>query len=215
MAVPYPADDPAARRPATPVLARAAVAAGTGLATGALTSVGQAYLNSPWLSLVNSASPWLVPMFALGALWRRPGAAALAGAGTGLAELAGYYATAALRGYPAGHAILLFWAACALLGGPLFGVAGLAWWRGLPRGLRGLGAAALPAAFWAEAAVSYAWRLHYLSSAALLAVLGAGAFAATGWRGRQYVPAARWLLAALPAGVAAELIIGLVYSQAF
>ncbi len=37
-------------------------------------------------------------MFAAGMLWGRPPAAALAGAATGLLELAGYYLTAAARG---------------------------------------------------------------------------------------------------------------------
>ena len=39
----------------------------------------------------------------------------LAGVATGLAELAGYYLTAAARGYPAGPGIVLFWAACTVL----------------------------------------------------------------------------------------------------
>jgi len=69
-----------------------------GLLVGAATSVLQKYLNLPWASLVNAASPWLVPMFAAGMLWGRPPAAALAGAATGLLELAGYYLTAAARG---------------------------------------------------------------------------------------------------------------------
>lgn len=215
MTVADAAGDPAARRPARVMLARVALVAGTGLAAGALTSAGQAYLNSPWLSLVNSASPWLVPMFALGAGWRRPGAAALAGAAAGLAELAGYYVTAGLRGYPAGHAILAFWAACAVLGGPVLGVAGWAWRYGRTAMVSGPAAAALPAAFLAEAGVSYAWRLHYFSSAILLAALGVAAFAITGWRGRRYRLAGAWLPAALAAGVAAELLLGLFYSQAF
>jgi hypothetical protein len=144
----------ASRRPASPPLAaRIAALLLLGLLAGAATSILQKYLGSPWLSLVNSASPWLAAMFAAGALWGRPAAAALAGTTTGLLELAGYYLTAAARGYSAGS-ILLFWAACALIGGPLFGAAGWAWWRG-PARLSGLGTAALPAAFLAEAAVAY------------------------------------------------------------
>ena len=205
----------AARGPAgTPALARMAAVLVVGLLAGAGTSVLQKYLGSPWDSLVNAASPWLVPMFAAGVLWARPPAAALAGAATGLLELAGYYLTAAARGYPAGPGILAFWTACAVLGGPLFGAAGWAWWRG-PAALSALGAAALPAAFLAEAAVVYAWGLHYWSSAALFAVLGVAVFVLAGLRRRQYAAAARWLLAAFPAGVAAELLLGLIYSQSF
>jgi hypothetical protein len=131
-----------------------------------------------------------------------------------LLELAGYYLTAAARGYPAGNGILMFWAACAVLGGPLFGAAGWAWWRG-PARVSGLGTAALPAAFAAEAVVAYAWRLHYWSSAILFTVVAAAVFALAGWHRRQFVPAARWLPAVLAAGVAAELLLGLIYSQAF
>jgi Family of unknown function (DUF6518) len=204
----------ASRRPASPPLAaRIAALLLLGLLAGAATSILQKYLGSPWLSLVNSASPWLAAMFAAGALWGRPAAAALAGTTTGLLELAGYYLTAAARGYSAGS-ILLFWAACALIGGPLFGAAGWAWWRG-PARLSGLGTAALPAAFLAEAAVAYAWRLHYWSSAILFAAVGAGVFVLAGRHRRQYAPAARWLPAVFAAGAGAELLLRLVYSQTF
>ncbi len=183
-----------------------------GLTVGALTSLLQQYLNAPWLSLVNAVSPWLIPMFALGALFRRPAAAAAAGGLTGLLELAGYYATAAARGYPT-HGYLLFWTLCAVAGGPLYGIAGWAWWRAA-RPWRSLGAACLPAAFFAEATVVYAARLHYWSSAILFIALGAAGIALLGRRGRQYGRLSLWLLAAFPAGVAAELLLGLVYIQA-
>jgi hypothetical protein len=213
--MPRAVGEQAARGPAgAPAAARMAAVLVAGLLVGAGTSILQKYLGSPWDALVNAASPWLVPMFAAGVVWVRPPAAALAGAATGLAELAGYYLTAAARGYPAGPGILLFWAACAVLGGPLFGAAGWAWWRG-PAALSGLGTAALPAAFLAEAAVAYAWRLHYWSSAVLFAVLGVAVFVLAGLHRRQYAAAARWLLAAFPAGVAAELLLGLIYSQSF
>jgi Family of unknown function (DUF6518) len=197
--MPRVVSEQAARGPAgAPAAARMATVLVTGLLVGAGTSILQKYLGSPWDALVNAASPWLVPMFAAGVVWVRPPAAALAGAATGLAELAGYYLTAAARGYPAGPAILLFWA----------------WWHG-PAVLSGLGTAALPAAFLAEAAVAYAWRLHYWSSAVLFAVLGVAVFVLASLHRRQYAAAARWLLAAFPAGVAAELLLGLIYSQSF
>jgi uncharacterized protein DUF6518 len=190
----------------------AAVVAGVGLAVGAATSVLQAYASPPWLSLVNSASPWLAGMFVTGPLWRRPWPAAAGGTATGLLELVGYYVTAAARGYPAGTSILLFWGACAVIGGPLAGLAGWAWWRG-PLGA--LGGSFLPGAFLAEAAVTYAWRLHYLSSALLFVVTGAAVFALAGLRGRRHGRMAVWLPVVFAAGVAAELVLGLVYSQSF
>jgi Family of unknown function (DUF6518) len=199
---------------AAPVSARIVAVAVTGLAVGALTSVLQKYLNSPWLSLVNSASPWLTPMFFLGALWRRPAAAALAGLAIGLLELAGYYLTAEARGFAAGHVIVVFWAVCAVIGGPVFGLAGWAW-RWAAGRWQGLGAAALPAAYVAEALVGYGLRLGYWPEAILFGVLAAAMAALLGARGWQYMRLLTGFLVAFPAGVLAELLLGLIYSQSF
>jgi Family of unknown function (DUF6518) len=193
---------------------RVATVAVVGLGVGVITSILQKYLNSPWDSLVNAASPWLTPMFFLGVLWRRPSSAALAGLATGLLELVGYYTTASIRGYPAGHSILLFWGLCAVVGGPVFGAAGWAWWS--QREWRSdLGASVLPAAFFAEALVAYGIRLHYGSSAILFAILGVGAVAVVGLFRHQPGPVVKWLLLTFPIGVAAEFILGVVYNQSF
>jgi hypothetical protein len=77
---------------------RVALVAVVAVGVGVVTSFLQRYLDAPWDSLVNAASPWLTPMFLLGVLWRRPWAAALAELATGLLELLGYYVTASLRG---------------------------------------------------------------------------------------------------------------------
>lgn len=47
----------------------AVIACGVGV--GIPTSLLQPELSAPWFSLANAASPWLTPMFFLGALWRR------------------------------------------------------------------------------------------------------------------------------------------------
>ncbi|MEV5750140.1 DUF6518 family protein [Actinoallomurus sp. NPDC052308] len=187
-----------------------------GIVMGAVTDVLQKYLDLPWNSLVNAASPWLAPAFAVGALQRRLWGAAVAGLATCVFELVGYYVTAAARGYFAGggHGILLFWGGCAVAGGPVLGMAGRLWWRG-PGRLRGLGAAVLAAAFLAEAIVAYGWRLHYTASAVLFAGLGVAVGVLLGLRGRRYVDLARWLLVVLPIGLLAELALGLVYDQSF
>jgi hypothetical protein len=66
-------EEQAARRPASlPLAARLAAVLMTGLLAGAVTSILQKYLGSPWDSLVNAASPWLAAMFAAGAAWMRP-----------------------------------------------------------------------------------------------------------------------------------------------
>jgi len=184
-----------------------------GLVMGAMTSVLQKYLDSPWQSLVNAASPWLAPAFAVGALQRRVSGAALAGLATCVFELVGYYVISAMRGFGAGgHGILLFWTGCALVGGPVFGAAGHLWRQDR---VRGLGASVLVASFLAEAVISYGWRLHYTSSAVLFAGLGVAAAVLLGLRGRQYASLCRWLLITFPAGAIAELILSLVYAQSF
>jgi hypothetical protein len=185
-----------------------------GLAVGAATSFGQAHLNSPWLALVNSASPWLVPSFAVGALERRPLPAAVAGLVTCLLEVVGYYVTTSLRGFSGSVGFEVFWSACALLGGPVFGVAGCLWRSGSER-LRGLGAAVIPAAFAAEGLIGYGLDLHYTSSAALLVVLGVAFAVILGLPGRRLPGLARWIVPVLAVGVAAELLLGLLYNQTF
>src|SRR3569833_3017488 len=147
----------------TPLSVRLGAVVVAGLVMGAVTSVLQKYLNSPWLSLVNAASPWLAP-------------------------------------------------ACAVGGGPVLGLAG--WLRRQDR-VPGRGASVLAAAFLAEAAVGYGWRLHYTSSAILFALIGVAVAVLLGLRDRRHPAICRWLLVTVPAGAVAELILGLVYDQSF
>jgi hypothetical protein len=181
-----------------------------GLAMGALTAVLQAHLNHPWSSLVNAASPWVAPAVAVGHMWRRVSFAALAGTAVCLLELLGYSATDTARGYATSHSELVFWGLAALVGGPVFGAAGWAMKWG-PTRLRGLGASALPAAFIAEAVVSYAWRLHYWSSAILFVAVGVAALAILGSGRGEGVRALGWLAATLPVALAGELLLGMAY----
>jgi hypothetical protein len=202
---------PTARAPSQDgTIGRLAVVLGAGLGVGIATSVLQAYLNAPWSSLVNAASPWLAGAFAVGTLWRRTSSAAVAGLAVCVLELVGYYSTATARGYSASHTELVFWGACSLIGGPALGCAGWLWWRG-PQRLRGLGASVIAAAFLAESAVVYAWRLHYTSSALLFAVIGLTLIASLGVYRHQHVRIALWLGAALPAGLVAEWLLDLIH----
>jgi hypothetical protein len=185
-----------------------------GATVGALTSVLQAHLHSPWASLVNAASPWLAPAFLLGLLVSRPRPAAVVGAVVCLSELIGYYVTAELRGFAAGHGILVFWGACAVIGGPLFGAAGWAARHG-PARYAGVAAAALPAAFLAEAVVAYWLRLHYGSSAVLFGAIGIAAATIAAVRSRRPELVAIGLVPVFLAGVIAELALGAVYAQSF
>ena len=155
---------------------RAVARLGAGLALGAAisvtTSFAQARLPVPWDALANSASPWLAGGFAAGAVAPRRGTAAAAGLSACALEVLGYYVTAMARGFPASHAYIVFWTTCALIGGPLSGLAGWAWHR--ETGQRGaIGAAFLPATFLAEAIGSYLLRLHDEPAAVLYLAIGA------------------------------------------
>jgi hypothetical protein len=189
---------------------RAAVVLATGLAVGALTSVGQTHLSGALNAFVNSASAWLVAPFLLGrSMTTRRGAAAT-GLAVALAQLVGYYLTAHLRGYPAGGAIVLFWGACALVGGPLFGAGGHLWRTGKPS-VSGIGATLLPASFLSEGLWVYLRELHYYATAALWIAVGTtlAITLPTGLRQR------RWLALTMTLGIAGEIAIGHVYRQAF
>jgi hypothetical protein len=184
---------------------RLAVAVLSGLAVGCATSFGQRYLDGALNALVNSASAWLVAPFFCGALMRTARGAAATGLTVCTLQLVGYYVTAEARGYPAGGAIVLFWLGCALVAGPLFGLAGQR--RRVRRD--DIGATLLPAAFLAEGLWVYALELRYWTTAALWLVIGA-ALACTLARA-----GARWLMLTLPAALAGEMVLSLVYRQAF
>jgi len=153
----------ATRWPVAPAWLVALVA---GTAVGVATSFGQAVLDGAWAALVNSASPWLVVAFAAGACARRMPVAVPVGMLACLCEVAGYYVVTAARGYAVAESEIVFWSACAIVGGPLFGAAGLAWWRRSP-----VGTAVPGAAFLAESLGLYASVLHYWSTAILYAAI--------------------------------------------
>ncbi len=123
-------------------------------------------------------------------------------------ELVGYYVTAHLRGFAAGSAILAFWALCALVGGPLFRLAGQLWRTACGR-LRGLGGTALPAAFLAES-WPYHPVLHYESTAVLWLSVAIVLLLFS----RRAVEL-RWLAVTLPFGLLAEIALGIAYRQRF
>lgn len=158
-----------------------------GIVIGVTTSFGQAYLPEPWAALVNSASPWLLGAYAAGAVQVRRGTAVGLGFAACVAELAAYYLTTAARGYPAGESYVVFWAMCAVAGGPLFGWAGWAWRRGTGWS-RVLGASLLPATFLAEAVGSYGMRLHYQSDFLLFLLLGLALLVVAAWPVRRPRP---------------------------
>ena len=122
-----------------------------GLVAGAVTQLLQGILPAGIGSIANSATPWLAAAFGVGSTASRWWLAAIAGAVTLLAALVGYYGLVQLRfGYgPELRGAVLLWLIAAVVGGPVFGVAGR-WWRGDGPWLRATGPALLGASAIAE-----------------------------------------------------------------
>jgi Family of unknown function (DUF6518) len=185
---------------------RLALAVVVGLGVGCLTSFGQTHINGTFNPLVNSASAWLVAPFVIGGCMATMPGAAAAGLTVCVLQLAGYDLTAELRGFPAAQSLIVFWGACAVLGGPVFGLGGKLSRAGRPD-VRGLGAAVLAGVFLAEGIWLYVHELHYYDSAALC--IGIGVLVAVGLlRGlRDY----RWLALTLPVGLVGEVLLTRIY----
>jgi len=99
-----------------------------GLAAGIATQLGQSLLPDGWSQAANAISPWLLVAFLLGSRMPDRRWAALAGIAALVLALVGYYAVIELRyGYGASTSSLLLWGVAALVGGPVFGVAGWSW----------------------------------------------------------------------------------------
>lgn len=152
------------------------LAATAGLLAGALTSFGQTLLGSTaFQGLANGVSPWLVTPFVVGAVARRPSAAALAGLLTCAGQVAGYYLVADLRGFAVGAASMLLWTCAGVLGGPVFGAAGWLWRtaRSVNGRWSGVGGALLAGCWLAEALITYLVVLRRPDEALVFAVVAA------------------------------------------
>jgi hypothetical protein len=103
-----------------------------GLSLGILTVYGQR-LPGGWSTLANSGAVWLVFAFVAGSLMRTDLTAAAAGTGTLIGAVIGYYAAVPIvvDGASANMRSVAIWTGTALVGGPVFGVAGR-WWRREP-----------------------------------------------------------------------------------
>ncbi len=122
-----PDGDPAGggRRSRRPVLTGVIVVA-SGLVLGFLTLLGQKWLHGAWLAAVNSGALWLLPAFVAGSFMRTDSTAAAAGAVLLIAAVVGYYAPVPLvvQGAAASSRSVAIWIATALVGGPVYGLAG-------------------------------------------------------------------------------------------
>ena len=97
-------------------------------AIGILTQVGQSVLPDGWSQAANAISPWLFVAFLVGSRMPDHWWAAAAGVATLVLAMVGYYAMTELRyGIGGGTNSLIFWGVGAIVGGPVFGIAGLSW----------------------------------------------------------------------------------------
>jgi hypothetical protein len=190
---------------------RHTAAVGAGLAAGALSSLGRAHLDGTLDAFANSISTWLLAPFLIGMLapsWR---GAALAGLVACASQIAGYYLVDALQGLRSAGSLIAFWTACAVVGGPVFGIAGQLWQAAAPR-LKGLGMAALAAVFVAEGLYAFGHEQHrYLAGALWVGLGGALALLAA----RERVQHLRWLGLTLPLGRSGEVALTAVLHRFF
>lgn len=182
-----------------------------GLVAGALSSLGQPHLDGTLHALVNSISSWLVAPFVVGTLAATRREAAAVGFSTCAALLAGYYAITPLWDFETSRSLVAFWVACAVAGGPVFGMAGHLWRTGSSR-VCGLGIATLAGAFVAEGLYAYGHELQQYVTAAVWVGIGV-ALALLASRGR--VEQLRWLGLTVPVGVGGEIVLTTILHRAF
>ena len=130
---------------------RSLLVAGAGLATGGLTLLGQAVLDAEWNRLANSGAIWLAVAFAVGSRMASDREAVVAGTATLLSALVGYQLAARAMGASISATGLVIWSGTALVGGPVYGLAGRRWGVGVGRD-RVLALSLLGAVFVAEGA---------------------------------------------------------------
>jgi hypothetical protein len=130
---------------------RALLVGGAGLATGGLTLLGQAHLDAEWNRLANSGAIWLAVAFAVGSRMASDREAVVAGTATLLFALVGYQLAARVTGASISVTGLVIWSGTALVGGPVYGLAGRRWGVGAGRS-RVVALALLGAVFVAEGA---------------------------------------------------------------
>jgi len=134
----------------SPVVAVAMVLL-AGFLTGAATQILQGVLPTGWSQAANAISPWLLVAFLVGSIMPGRASAIAAGIGTLAFALIGYYTMTTIRyGIGGGTSSLIFWGLGAVVGGPVFGLAGFTWRSGEHR-YRAIALGLLAAAFLAEA----------------------------------------------------------------
>ena len=92
-----------------------------------LTLLGQAVLDGDSNRLANSGAVWVTIAFALGAVMSSDREAAVAGTATLELALVGYQLASSIAQLSLGASAFVIWTGTALVGGPVFGIAGRRW----------------------------------------------------------------------------------------
>jgi hypothetical protein len=98
-----------------------------GLATGVLTLLGQAVLDGDWNRLANSGAIWVTIAFTLGTVMSSDREAGVAGISALVLALVGYQLASTIAQLPLGASAFVIWTGTALVGGPVFAIAGRRW----------------------------------------------------------------------------------------
>ena len=106
-----------------------------GLLLGGATLAGQSVFPGDWNRLANSGAIWLLFASLVGSQMPTDRWAIVAGVGVLVGAVIGYYVAAVLAGAGAGARIMAIWIGTALIGGPVYGLAGR-WWRVGPESRR-------------------------------------------------------------------------------
>lgn len=111
-----------------PAAVRSIVIVLAGLGLGGVTLAGQSVLNGDWNRLANSGAIWLLFAALVGSRMPTDRWAVVAGVVVLVGAVIGYYAAARFSGAGAGVRIMAIWIGTAIVGGPVYGLAGR-WWR--------------------------------------------------------------------------------------
>jgi hypothetical protein len=95
-----------------------------GLLLGGVTLAGQSVLQGDWNRLANSGAIWLLFASLVGSRMPTDRWAIVAGVGVLVGAVIGYYAAAVFSGAGVGARIMAIWIGTALIGGPVYGLAG-------------------------------------------------------------------------------------------
>lgn len=121
-----------------------------GIGTGVLTLLGPGVLDAGWNRLANSGAIWLMVGFLVGSRMPSVGWAVAAGVGTLIGAVAGYYMAANLSGTGVSMSAVAIWIGAAIVGGPVYGIAGR-WWHDERRSRRAAAIALMGGILSAEA----------------------------------------------------------------